>query len=197
MREVASYLKGADLKKLSQEAKELADIFWPQPRPLTGEQKRRRKYERRRHLLYGVGLIEQQFGRAKEAELRNPKFPFCLDDIFAGRRVKMIRLQELFGIARKQLDALHHKVFKQKLPCVKRGQYDWHAVLEIFEALLKPQRRKRRGRPRTSWLSDPSLRARVLRGMEARIFTLPNVPPKIARAFQKLIESQLPNVGAK
>jgi hypothetical protein len=168
LRDMTTYLESKERAKLSDAERELLDALRPPRRLLTREQKRRQKYERRRHLPYGVGLIERQFGGAKEAELRNPLLPFCLDDVFAEEPVTMIRLQESFGIARKQLVALHFKAFKHRLRCAEDGSYDWHAVLEIFEALLRPQRGRRRGRRRTSWLENPSKRTPVLRAVEVQ-----------------------------
>jgi hypothetical protein len=170
--EVASYLKGADRGKLPQAARELAEIFWPSPRPLTREQKRKRKYEPKRYLRYGVGLIELEFGGAKGAFLRNPSVPFCLDEVLLGEPVTMIRLQELFGIARKQLVALHYKAFKHKLRPAEDGSYPWRAVLEIFEALLRPRRKRRIGRSRVSFPREAEKRDRLLRAIEVRLGSL-------------------------
>jgi hypothetical protein len=191
-REAAEYLKGADRLKLSEAAKELADIFWPCPRPLTREKERRRKYEGKRALLYGVGLIESHFGSAEEAELRNPLLPFCLDEVLQGEPVTMIRLQELFGIARKQLVALHYKAFKHRLRPTSDGSYDWQAVWEMFEALLRPRRKRRRGRPRVSWPRDPEKRLRVLRAIEVRLGSL-QVAKQIKAPFLDVIRPYLPS----
>jgi hypothetical protein len=198
VRDWALYLKGAPPEKLPQEAKELRDILWPQPRPLTREQKRKRKHEFGRHLPYGAGAIERQFGSAEEAELQDPGVEFWLDEVFLEKPVTMIRLQQLFGIARKQLVAVHLRAFKHRLPCAEDGSYDWHAVLEILEALLRPQRRRRRGRPRVSWLSEPKKRTRVLRAIEVRLKSI-SVPKQIKALFLDVIHRYLPSksVGAK
>jgi hypothetical protein len=186
LREVTTYLESKERAKLSDAERELLDALRPPRRLLTREQKRRQKYERRRHAWHRNlrNSIEYQFGGGKEE-------PTCLDDIFADRPVNMIRLEDLFQKERHQLLALHYKAFKHKLPCVKRGWYGPPTVLEIFEALLKPQRRKRRGRKKRIWLENSSLRLQVLRAIETRIKSVPNVPTKIARAFLSLIHRYL------
>jgi hypothetical protein len=192
LRDMTTYLESKERAKLSDAERELLDALRPPRRLLTREQKRRQKYERRRHAWHrnARNSIEYQFGGGKEE-------PTCLEDIFADRPVNMIRLEDLFQKERHQLLALHYKAFKHKLPCVERGWYGPPAVLEIFEALLKPQRRKRTGRKKRIWLENSSLRLQVLRAIETRIKSVPNVPTKIARAFLSLIHRYLQCVGEK
>jgi hypothetical protein len=94
----------------------------------------------------------------------------CLDDIFACRRVNMVKLQNLFG--------LHRNRFPQDLPSVKVGRevlYDDCAVRRIMEALLSENSGERkssvRGKRPRLWLSNPVQRTRVLKGIEGRIMS--------------------------
>jgi hypothetical protein len=123
------------------------------------------------------------FGGGLEAKLK--KQPFlslsgdlssgqdCLDDIFAGENVNMLRLEDLFfGIERHRLAKLVSREDK------KRRKYGHRVVVKTMEALLteKPRKRRKRstpGRPRQMpWLNDADLRARVLSGLEGRIMSI-------------------------
>jgi hypothetical protein len=173
----------------------------------------KRKHDRKRAWTGDVGLIEREFGGGLEDEWRKrmqqfppalwpdhpiykPPAPTCLDDIFAGDPVKMLRLQELFGMDR-------HR-FPKELPYRKEGTgkvYDWEAVVQIMDSLLneKPRKRKGSGRgrlPRMPWLNDPDPRATVLKGIEARINSL-SVQEDIKVAFVEVIRRHLPDSGKK
>jgi hypothetical protein len=154
---------------------------------------------RRYKLSSGVGLIENEFGGAGEAEWRKhslsgplglPYQPTCLDKIFAGGAVKMhesegermdfwspghrIRepgLQNLFG--------MHRNRFPKNLPVKEDGReiwYDYRAAVKIMHRLLSEKPRESesptRGRTRQPWPSNPSLRIRVLTGIVARMESL-------------------------
>jgi hypothetical protein len=151
-------------------------------------------------------LIEDEFGRAREPWLRTDPtgplplllpslVPTCLDGIFEGGRVKMIRLQELFG--------MHRNRFPKELPKFEKGRetvYDYLAVMKIMRSLLgeKPPKRKRptRGRERRVWLSKPDLRRRVLSGIETRVSSL-KYPEQIKREFRAVVRRYLTDSAKK
>jgi hypothetical protein len=158
------------------------------------ERGRKRKYEwkRRRWRRGDKGEMEQQFGRYTSALSTSPALsPLlshrddCLDEIFYGGGVNMLRLEELFGIGRHRLAELVDREDK------KRGKYGHRAVGEIMNALLKEHRKKQKqstpGAPRKPWLNnDADLRTRVLCGIERRITSIGTELLKIDRdkAFQ-------------
>ena len=150
---------------------------WPES-ALRPKQKYERKRRRWRRSFYNS--IEYQFGGAAKAERWKllalsglPYEPTCLDDIFAGEIVNMLRLEDLFfGIERHRLG--------NAVQGVQKRRYDYRAVAKIMESLLSAKPRKRRkktaGRPsRPPWLNDADLRTRVLSGIEARIINLANM----------------------
>ena len=195
----------SELEKLGRDSSEiLAGILASmQPQPT-----RTRKYERTRSKAHrgAVGLIEKQFGQPQLAWWRTasewmplpispPSEPTCLDDIFAGRAVNMLRLQKLFGMDRHRLKFQGKKSGRTTL-------YDYHAVVTIMKILLSerpPKKRKRRGRSPVLWLSDPrdpDLRARVLSQIEARIKSIP-VRDEIAMVFLAVVHRYHPDSGKK
>jgi hypothetical protein len=185
-----------ELEKLSRDTlyadAHAAASIWSesQPRPT-----RNQKYElkRRSSHRWDVGLIEWEFGGAQEAYWRkqmllhwpdDPVYkavtpPTCLDDIFAGRAVNMLRLVALFRIDRHQLSKLvSNKKHRETL-------YDGGMVARIMDKLLNERSRipkeSARGRPhRLPWLNDFDLRSRVLRRIEERIQSLNNLLWSIA-----------------
>jgi hypothetical protein len=197
-----------ELQKLSDESL-FADLMaaariWastqPQPTAKKKSERKRRRW-RRNHF----GSIEYQFGGAAEAERRKFSLsalgdshyePTCLDDIFAGETVNMLRLEELFfGIDRHRLS--------NALQGVQKRRYDYRAVAKIMETLLSERsrrKRKRRGRsPRNRWLDDPDdpdRRMRVLNGIIAQINRL-SVHEKIANEFLTVIRPRLADSGKK
>lgn len=151
----------------------------------TANQKYERKRRRWRRNFFSS--IEYQFGGAAEAERRKPPLalhglpyqPICLDDIFAGETVNMLRLEDLFfGIERHRLG--------NAVQGVQKRRYGYRAVVKIMESLLSEDPRKRRknstaGRPsRPPWLNDADLRPRALSGIEGRINNLAKVLMSIA-----------------
>jgi hypothetical protein len=151
-----------------------------------------------------VGLIEHEFrrwrGQLSKTDppwvkyLPLPKLmpPMCLDDIFAGDTVNMLRLEELFGMNRNRFG---------RLPRVKRGRetlYDYRAVLAIMGRLLseKPSGSKARGRPLGTWLPNSDDRTRVLRGIGARMNSL-SLPEQIKAKFLTVIDRHLPDSAKK
>ena len=186
-------------------------------RKLTATEKSELK--RSRFTLPGdVGLIEYEFGGAREAKWRKltslpglPYQPTCLDSIFAGDAVKMHDsegemffigqphripkrgLQTLFGMNR-------HRLGKILQGGRKKRRYDWRDVVNIMRSLLsKPPREKRKrseaGRPpQIPWLNDADLRTRVRSGIKARLTSIP-VEKKIATAFLAIVDP--PHLGRK
>lgn len=159
----------------------------------------KRKYERKRRKWHRsfFNSIEYQFGGGLENESKNQTLLFrpddpvyksvlssmqdCLDDIFAGQNVNMLRLEDLFfGIERHRLAKL------VSLEDKKRRKYGHRVVVKVMDALLTKNPRKKRkrstpGRPRQMpWLNDADLRTRVLSGIEARIKGIANVLLSIA-----------------
>ena len=162
--------------------------------------------------------IEYQFGGELEAEFRNrmpflalgpydPSYlPVCLDDIFAGDGVSMLKLEELFWMER-------HR-FPKELPSRREGikiVYGCEAVVQIMRfllretrnSLLNEKRRKHkppvRGAPKKLWLydeKDPDLQLRVLKGIEARLNSFP-VRKGIKARFLKVVHDHLPDSGKK
>jgi hypothetical protein len=174
----------------------------PKPSP-----KQEYEAKRRRRTWRSTGLIEWEFGGAREAWaqgevwLSNPFYsaplpPTCLDDIFTGGVVNMSRLEELFGIERHRLAKLLDREDK------KRGKYGHRVVVKIMNALLKKSPRKKRkrstpGAPRQMpWLNGANLRSLVRAGMIARLDSLP-FPPKIRSAFLKVLHRRLADSGKK
>jgi len=165
-------------------------------------------YETKRRMQHWR-VIEWEYGGTADAELgqrcllsdaddpAHSDFapPTCLDGIFAGDRVNMLRLQELFGKERHQ--------FPKKLPSISKGRetwYDYRAVAMIMDALLSEKRQQKRngsGRPpRKPWLNDPRSRTRVLRGIEARLNSFP-AQGHIKAAFLIVLGRHLPDSGRK
>jgi hypothetical protein len=202
-----------ELEKLTYESS-FADIkelawAWKRHQP---ELPTKQKYERdkRRSMYRGdVGLIEHEFGRARQQlGQMDPMWqelvrlvqwppavpPACLDDIFAGNAVNMLRLEKLFGLNRHRL--------AESLRGVQKRRYDYLAVVKIMDFLLKKKPRKKGKRPRPGrpppmpWLNDRDLRMRVLSGIEARINSL-SVRKEIAIAFLAIVHRHLPNSGKK
>ena len=173
----------------------------PEPAP-------KRKYERKRRRWRrgDKGEIERQFGRYTSAvSTPSALSPFllpvpypadCLDEIFCGGGVNMLRLEELFGIERHRLAKLVDHEDK------KRRKYGHRAVVKIMDAsLTKGPRKKRKrstpGRPRQlPWLNDPDLRTRVFSGVEARINSI-SMPEHIKSAFLAVVHRHLPDSGKK
>jgi hypothetical protein len=178
----------------------------------------------------GVGLIEYEFGGAAEAKwyewthglsaTGEPYQPTCLDDIFAGGAVHMHNsereavflgqpkphrilqpgLQLLFG--------MHSNGFQKNLTSFTNRRnrrerlYDYRAVTEIMEALLKPREGKTsvRGGPRRLWPSDPDLRTPVLSRIEARINSLSvpeQIKPHIKAKFLAVVHRPPPDSAKK
>jgi hypothetical protein len=218
-------LLGADYSMLAPKLQELVDALRPQP--LSPKQKSKRKFDQKRWRRGNVG-IEWDFGGAKEEWLRkstlfpsdptckaiaaptsplvDPKsgltkflMPTCLDDIFVGSDVSMVTLQDLFQMERHQLLKKHYERFKKQLPCVKRGRYDYHAVVEILRALVSERRksRKPKGRRPRPGLSKPDVRTRVLSGIEVRIDSFPGIRQDIAQAFLAVVRRYSPGSGKK
>jgi hypothetical protein len=154
-----------------------------------------RKYERkRRRWRWGdKGEIERQFGKDTSAVSTPFAYPAdCLDDVFAGAGVNMLRLEELFGMDGKR--------FPEELRSFKDGTkrlYDCRAVVKIMPFLLSERLREKRkgpGRPKALWLSDPDLLTRALSGIEARRKGIANVLLSIALEkadFSKLTDKEL------
>lgn len=117
----------------------------------------------------------------------------CLDDIFAGESVNMLRLEELFWMDR-------HR-FAEALRGFQ-GPLNYLAVTRITDFLLKKKRRPMRKRPargrspRAPWPKDRARRLRVLRGIEERIKSRP-MNSDIANAFLTVIRHYLPRSGKK
>jgi hypothetical protein len=131
----------------------------------------------------------------REERLKDSAMPNCLDDIFNGGLVNMLRLEELFGMER-------HR-FPKNLPNISKGRetsYDYRAVVTIMDALLTEKLREKRrksGRPpRIPWLNDPRLRMRVLSGIEMRMNSL-SVQEHIKAAFLAVVRCHLPDSGKK
>lgn len=83
----------------------------------------------------------------REQRLKDSAMPNCLDDIYNGGLVNMLRLEDLFGIDR------HH--FPKKLPRIRRSRemmYDYRAVKTIMDALLsaKASKKTQEGRATTA-----------------------------------------------
>jgi hypothetical protein len=169
-------------------------LVQPAINKLTKEEKPEAKYERKRrtYTWSDVGEIEREFGDARAAWWQTNPFlapliagppPTCLDEIFAGDRVDMATLQELFGMHRNRFQSLKLRSFKDGT----KRLYDYRAVVKIMRALSeKPGERKGPGRPLRTWLSKPDLRARLFSRIEWRINYV-RARPKIARAFLTLI----------
>jgi hypothetical protein len=157
---------------------------------------RSQKYERKRGRTPKIGLIEQEFGgnlllyaflRSKAIE------PTCLDEIFVGGTVNMLRLVELFGIER-------HRLSRLASGPREKNRFGWRSIVKIMDALLSEKLRQKRnvataGRPpRMPWLNDRDLRMRVLTGIEARINTL-SVPRHIKSAFETIVHRHVAEIG--
>ena len=117
----------------------------------------------------------------------------CLDDIFEGKSVNMLRLEELFWMDRRRFA----KVWRG----FQKREFNYLAVVKIMDFLLNEKRRTKRKRSRRVrsprlWLDDSALRMRVLRGIEARINSLP-VAKEIATAFIAVIRAPSPGSGKK
>ena len=115
----------------------------------------------------------------------------CLDDIFAGKSVTLLRLEELFWMDR-------HRFAK---PLRRFRIRDYRAVASVMDFLLKekprtPRKKPGRGRPRALWLNDRARRLRVLKAIEERINGL-HIDNKIATAFLKVIRRHLQDSGKK
>jgi hypothetical protein len=159
----------------------------------------RQKSEAKRKTIFGVGLIERQFGNVISFCFCPPT---CLDGIFRGGSVTLGELEELFGVIRQRfpgdLGKLRHD----------GGRYNHDAVVLIMDALLsedrvdrgKLERGKKIGRPRRPWLidpKDPGLRERVSSRIEARLENLPQVSENVARAFQGVVHPHLALIREK
>jgi hypothetical protein len=156
------------------------------------------KYEYKRRMSRFKNLIEFEFGGGLllwSTSLPNPTLvvhPTCLDDIFAGGTVSMLRLQALFGMERKRLTEALQDVHKEPYNCV--------AVVKIMDFLLneKPREspeRAKRGRPRRlPWLNDHGLRNFVLTRIAERISIL-SVAEPIRSAFLTVIRRHLSSFG--
>jgi hypothetical protein len=212
---IRRYFPG-ELEKLSHDSAyaEIAAVAsaWASKQP---EPAPKRKYERqrRRSRRGDKGEIECQFGRytsavstpsalspllsaASSLLLPGPYPADCLDEVFCGRGVNMLRLEELFGIERHRLAKLLDSEDK------KRGKYGHRVVVKIMDVLLtkKPRKKRKRstpGRPRQRpWLNAADLRTRVLSGMIARLNSVP-FPPKVRSAFLKVLHHHLVDSGKK
>jgi hypothetical protein len=154
-------------------------------------------YKRRGYNRDGVGDIERQFGLGYFLiSALSPFGPNCLDEIFQAAAVNMWRLQQLFGMHRNRFPI-------KNLPTFKMGRerlYDYRAVVMIMDSLLSddPPKRKAsaRGRPGRKWLSDRTLRARALSGIEARLKNL-SAPEHIQAAFLPVVRRHLPDSAKK
>jgi hypothetical protein len=131
----------------------------------------------------------------RQERLKDSAMPNCLDDIFNGGRVNMLRLEALFGMERHQ--------FPKNLPNTSKGRetfYDYRAVVTIMDALLSEKLREKRrksGRPpRIPWLNDSQLRMHVLSGIETRIDSL-SVQEHIKATFLAVVRRHLPDSGKK
>jgi hypothetical protein len=176
----------------------------------------KQKYERNRRLPKGEGLILRQFvlGRALVASLQgidtsNPAgrsrmdvlaafgaylaAPTCLDGIFAGKPVNMVKLQELFGIER-------HRLTRLAGVNGNNTSYDYRLVAKIMDRLLREKpakKRKRTGRPPREPRLNPLLRTYLLTGIEERINSISSVPEHIKTEFLAVVHRHrnLPDSG--
>lgn len=104
----------------------------------------------------------------------------------------MVTLQKLFGLNRDR--------FPKSLPECRAGRktlYGFRAVTKIMDWLLSekmPDRKKdtRGGSARKLWLSNPTIRVRVLRGIEARAKSV-SQSTEIKKAFKEVGRRYLPN----
>jgi hypothetical protein len=118
----------------------------------------------------------------------------CLDDIFTGETVNILRLEELFWMDRRR--------FAEPLRSFQKRPLNYLAVTKIMDFLLEKKRRTKSNRskpgpsPRLPWLDQKALRMRVLKAIEARINSLP-VGRKLATAFLTVIHAHLPRSGKK
>jgi hypothetical protein len=185
-----------DLKALRVEAL-MADLLAAQgvtSRPKRGRREKYERTKRRRGSRNYRNSIEYQFGGEGEEAWKKcyplwgskmfgayaPAYqPVCLDEVFKGHPLNMVGLEELFNMERHRL----YRLFPEKPPLFDGGPYDYRVVFRIVPRLLK-EKQKRRGARKRLWLSGPSLRVRVLRGMEARLMSLERVPGEITKAFQ-------------
>jgi hypothetical protein len=197
VKKIRRYFPGK-FEVLSEES-ELAEwraiaALFPEP-ALKATQRYERKRRRGRRNFHRS--IEYQFGGEAAAKWqRLPRAlpyqgPTCLDDIFAGEPVNMLRLEELFDMDRHRLSRI--------LQGGEKRRYVWRDVVKIMDSLLeKPRKRPRqskRGRPPAPpWLNNFDLRARVLSGIAARIKILP-VSRDIARSFFSLVRRHLRRSG--
>jgi hypothetical protein len=152
-------------------------------------------YKRRGYNRDGIGEIERQFGLGYNlSSALSPYGPHCLDEIFKRGAVNMWRLQQLFG--------MHRNRFPKKLPRFTMGRerlYDYRAVVEIMNALLKPKlpehKMSTRGRSLRLW-PRPDLRTHVLSRIEARLESL-SVEEDIKATFLKVIRGHRPDSAKK
>jgi len=118
----------------------------------------------------------------------------CLDTIFAGESVNMLRLEELFWMDRRR--------FAKAVRGLRTGRFNYLGVVKIMDFLLKEKRRAKSKRskpgrsPRLPWLYDQAVRVRVLTEIEARMNTLP-IETEIASTFLAVIRSHLSPSGKK
>jgi hypothetical protein len=176
----------------------------PKPTPKQRYEKKRRKWHRS-----FLKSIEYHFGGRLEAAFQegmplvlmsNPdalqaavlQSQDCLDGLFAGETVNMLKLEELFGMDR-------HRI-AEALRGFQKRRFNYLAVTKIMDFLLKEKRRKERkmstrGRsPRKPWLDDHDLRIRVLRGIEARINSR-SLPEHIRTSFLAVVRRHMPDSG--
>ncbi len=182
---------------------------------------KKRHENKRRRSRHKVGEIEEEFGRA-EGESISPSVnpyrsgaaegkstwpsvdryqlkaaePTCLDHVFAGDKVTMLKIEDLFGIGRARFRTIlaSEEGKGGKLKSGRKegdgGVYGYVAVLQIMRGLLADnpdgKRSRPRGKPRQGWLQDRELRNRVFNNIERRLTTV-RAPAKIAGAFRKLI----------
>jgi hypothetical protein len=157
---------------------------------------RSQKYERKRGSTPRIGLIEQEFGGnlLPYAFLRSKAIePTCLDEIFVGGTVNMLRTVELFGIER-------HRLLRLARGTSEKKRFGWRSIVKIMDALFSEKLRPKRkvataGRPpRMPWLNGRDLRVRVLTRIEARINTL-SVPRHVKSAFESVVRRHLGEIG--
>jgi hypothetical protein len=189
----------AELKEICAEFEKLFPGVLPAHSKLLAKQKSEAK-RRRQFAAGGVGLIEWEFGGAREQLCQTDPLlrltpallltsPTCFDNILAGDPVRMERLETLFWIHRNRLAKL---VSHEDKKC---HEYDYRAIVKIMDALLSEER-KSRGRPLQTWPSNPKVRTRVLSGIEARIKSF-STTEQIKAEFLAVIRRHLPDSAKK
>jgi hypothetical protein len=164
--------------------------------------KRNRSFSRSIEFQFGGGLEDRVDWKLMLSPLLGPTgykksvrdSQRCLDDIFDGESVNMLRLEELFWMDRHRL--------ARPLRRLRTRRFNYLAVTKIMDFLLTEKRRRKRERskpgrsPRLPWLYDRAFRLRALSGIEARIMSR-SMNSDIASAFLKVIRQHLARSGKK